>query len=185
MYKQYHIYLKEARVKRNVLLIIAIVFVFTAIFLLPKDFLAQAPAGCPPDKELCARMLRFGQQAYVRGKYLDAKEYFRKALQADPASMNAWTFYDMTVVFALAEKVEKNSNLVLPDVSTRQEAAADLSSAPPPAPSQATSAKKPAKAPAKIPTKTPAEAPAKTPAEAPAKTSPDGFKFKIVDDEGC
>jgi hypothetical protein len=122
----------------------------------------------------------------VRGKYLDAKEYFRKALQADPASMNAWTYYDMTVVFALAEKVEKNSNLVLPDVSTRQEAAADLSSAPSPAPSQATPAKKPAKAPAKMPAETPpAVAPAKIPAEAPAKMQQDGFKFKIVDDEGC
>ena len=159
------------------------------IYFVSNNSLAQGPAGCPPDKELCARMLRFGQQAYVRGKYLDAKEYFRKALQADPASMNAWTYYDMTVVFALAEKVEKNSNLVLPDVSTRQEAAADLSSAPSPTPSQAVPAKMPARMPAsasKIPAeKPPAVAPAKIPAEAPAKMQQDGFKFKIVDDEGC
>jgi len=178
-------------VKPKLAFLIGFVLLLLTIYFVSNNSLAQAPTGCPPDKELCARMLRFGQQAYMRGKYLDAKEYFRKALQADPASMNAWTYYDMTVVFALAEKVEKNSNLVLPDVSTRPETAADLSSAPPPAPSQAapakTPARMPAKAPAKIPAETPppAEAPAKTPAEAPAKTQQDGFKFKIVDDEGC
>nr|MBC8362764.1 hypothetical protein [Candidatus Desulfatibia profunda] len=143
--------------KRNVFCIIAIAFLVTTVLFLLKDTSAQGPANCPPDKELCAKMLRFGQQAYVRGKYLDAKEYFRKAVQADPTSMNAWTYYDMTVVFALAEKVEKNSNLVLPDVSTRQEAAADSSSGAPPAPPEA----------------------------APAQKPKGGFKFKIVDDEGC
>ena len=77
------------------------------------------PANCPPDKELCARMLRFGNEAYARGKYLDAKEYFRKAVKADPTSLKAWRYYDQAVIFGLAEKVEKNANLILPDVSTR------------------------------------------------------------------
>lgn len=107
---------------------------FLAVFLSPvKHSLSQDPKNCPPDKELCAKMLRFGKQAYVRGKYLDAKEYFRKAVKADPASTKAWVYYDQSVIFSLAEKVEKNANLVLPDVSSRQEASAGMPLETPPA----------------------------------------------------
>ena len=150
--------------KRNVLCIIAIAFLVVTVLFLLKDSSAQGPANCPPDQELCAKMLRFGQQSYTRGKYLDAKEYFRKAVQADPSSVSAWSYYDMAVVFALAEKVEKNSNLILPDFSTRQEAGAGL------APEAA------------VPTP---EAAVPTPEAVPQKPKKGGFKFKIVDDEGC
>lgn len=67
----------------------------------------------------------------MRGKYLDAKEYFRKAVQADPASPVAWRYYDLTTIFALAEKVEKDASLVAPDVSGRGEEGSPP--APPPA----------------------------------------------------
>ena len=63
-------------------------------------------------------MLATGKQAYQRGKYLDAKEYFRKAIQADPTSTVAWRYYDTAVIFGLAEKVGKNSDLIAPDVSS-------------------------------------------------------------------
>jgi hypothetical protein len=117
---------------------------FLAVFLAPvKDSMSQDSRNCPPDKELCAKMLRFGKQAYQRGKYLDAKEYFRKAVQADPASTTAWRYYDQAVIFGLAEKVEKNANLVLPDVSSRQETGAGL----PPVPSPAVPEPAPAKEP--------------------------------------
>jgi len=107
---------------------------FLSVILYPlKETLSQGPGNCPPDKELCAKMLRFGQRAYQRGKYLNAKEYFRRAVKADPASLTAWRYYDQAVIFGLAEKVEKNANLVLPDVSTRQEAEADMPSEVPPA----------------------------------------------------
>ena len=107
---------------------------FLSIILYPlNDSISQGPTNCPPDKELCAKMLRFGKQAYQRGKYLDAKEYFRKAVKADPASTIAWRYYDQAVIFGLAEKVEKNANLVLPDVSSRQEAGAGLPPEAPPA----------------------------------------------------
>ena len=120
------------RLKLFALIILAF---FLSITLYPlKETLSQGPSNCPPDKELCAKMLRFGKQAYQRGKYLDAKEYFRKAVQADPASPTAWRYYDQTVIFGLAEKVEKNANLVLPDVSTRQEASAGQPAEAPPAP---------------------------------------------------
>jgi tetratricopeptide (TPR) repeat protein len=78
-------------------------------------------------------MLRFGKEAYQRGKYLDAKQYFRKAVKADPTSPVAWRYYDQAVIFALAEKVEKDATLTFPDVSERQELSTRaLPSVPPP-----------------------------------------------------
>ena len=98
--------------------------------------MAEEPSPKAVDKSICSEMIRHGQEAYQRGKYLDAKEYFRKAVQADPTSTAAWTYYDQAVIFALAEKVEKNANLVMPDTSTRSErqAAAPATAAPPPPP---------------------------------------------------
>jgi hypothetical protein len=133
----------------------ATVFLLTIIFLPLTYVRAQDASASHADKALSARMLRFGQEAYARGKYLDAKEYFRRAIKADPASLMAWRYYDQAVIFGLAEKVEKNANLVLPDVSTRQEVKTGLSPAAPPAPPE------------------------------PAKSQPKKSGFKIIDDEGC
>ncbi len=91
------------------------------IFLMWGVGLAEEPKGGTPDKALCAKMLRFGEEAYARGKYLDAKEFFRKAIQADPTSQKAWVYYDLTAIFAIAEKAEQNTELVAPGVSVRQE----------------------------------------------------------------
>ena len=135
--------------------LLAVVFLLTIIFSASTYITAQEPANCPPDKELCARMLRFGNEAYARGKYLDAKEYFRKAIKADPTSLKAWRYYDQAVIFGLAEKVEKDANLVLPDVSSRQEAGRGLSPAAPPI------------------------------SPKPAAGQKGGSGFKIIDDEGC
>jgi tetratricopeptide (TPR) repeat protein len=115
---------------------------FSAVFFLallaglPGRTMAQEPTRFIPDKALCEKMIRSGKEAYSRGKYLDAKEYFRKAVQADPGSKTAWRYYDQAVIFALAERVERNSGLTLPGVSQRQEPARAV---PPPAPA----AKKP------------------------------------------
>jgi tetratricopeptide (TPR) repeat protein len=110
-----------------------------ALFLLlllsvPATVMAEEASQKGVDKALCSEMIRHGQQAYQRGKYLDAKEYFRKAIQADPSSTAAWAYYDQAVIFALAEKVEKNANLVMPDTSTRseQQTAAPAGETPPP-----------------------------------------------------
>ncbi|MFH1480200.1 MAG: hypothetical protein ABIG67_02945 [Pseudomonadota bacterium] len=117
---------------------------------------AEEQRSLVPDKALCVKMLRFGKEAYTRGKYLDAKEYFRKAVQADPASDLAWRYYDLATLFALAEKVEQNAKLIAPGQSARQEVSPAGQAAPPPPP-PAPSEKKPEKE----------------------------IKFKIVDDEGC
>jgi len=133
------------------------IFSLTITFAASTHITAQEPANCPPDKELCARMLRFGQEAYVRGKYLDAKEYFRKAVKADPTSPKAWRYYDQAVIFGLAEKVEKTANLTLPDVSTRQEGGISMPQTPP----------------------------TSSPPPEPAVNKKEGTGFKIIDDEGC
>ena len=139
--------------------IASIVFVFflTIFFFVTTHATAQGPENCPPDKELCAKMIRFGTEAYARGKYLDAKEYFRKAVKADPASIKAWRYYDQSVIFGLAEKGEKNANLTLPDVSTRQEGVIST-------------------------TPTPSTSP---PPPEPAVKKKEETGFKIIDDEGC
>jgi len=141
--------------KPRFIAIIVFTFFLTIIFYASTDTAAQEPSNCPPDKELCAKMLRFGKEAYLRGKYLDAKEYFRKAVQADSTSLTAWRYYDQAVIFGLAEKVEKDANLVLPDVSTRQGAGLGLPPTALPALPESESGKK------------------------------EEWEFKIIDDEGC
>ncbi|MBW2050239.1 MAG: hypothetical protein JRJ09_17170 [Deltaproteobacteria bacterium] len=117
----------------------ALYFTLMAVILSSSVFLPpHAPAGeAPsfvPDKALCAQMIRFGKQSYQRGKFLDAKEFFRRAVQADPASLVAWRYYDMSVISALAEKVNKDAGLLAPDVSLQGPAQAKAAAPPPPAP---------------------------------------------------
>jgi len=144
-------------VKPKYIASIILVFFLTIFYFVPTHTMAQGPENFPPDKELSAKMLRFGMEAYDRGKYLDAKEYFRKAVKADPTSIKAWRYYDQAVIFGLAEKVEKDANLILPDVSTRQEGGISNSSTPPTSP----------------------------PPPEPAVRKKKETGFKIIDDEGC
>jgi hypothetical protein len=143
--------------KRTFPVVLCTVFFLALMVSLPGRTMAEGPAKFVPDTALCAKMLRFGKEAYSRGRYLDAKEYFRKAVQADPGSQVAWRYYDQAVIFALAEKVEKNSGLTLPGVSERPETGQVTPEAAPPAPV----AKKPQ-----------------------GKEGGEGG-FKILEDEGC
>jgi tetratricopeptide (TPR) repeat protein len=153
--KRQNFFLKEKIMKQKRPVIIALGFILAIFFTASTYTMAQGPPNCPPDKALCAKMIRFGKEAYARGKYLDAKEYFRKAVKADPTSLTAWRYYDQTVIFGLAEKVEKNANLVLPDVSTRQEPGVGLPPTVSPVPPAA------------------------------ATDKPGKSEFKIIEDEGC
>ena len=128
---------------RKTLSMIGLFFLIT-LFFISNTALGEEPKSNVPDKALCEKMIRFGKEAYLRGKYLDAKEYFRKAVQADPASQKAWRYYDLASVFALAEKVEKNAELITPGQSTREMTGTGTTSAPPPAPTPAAPPKKPA-----------------------------------------
>ena len=108
-------------------------FILGAFIFLPQNTPARDARTYVPDTALCARMIRFGKQAYQRGKFLDAKKYFRRAVQADPASPVAWRHYDLSVISALAEKVNKDTGLIVPDVSPQDPARAKAAAPPPPA----------------------------------------------------
>jgi len=120
--------------KHKILPFLFLAILLNAIICIPQKTACEEPKRFVPDKALCAKMLAFGKQAYQRGKYLDAKGYFRRAILADPSSTLAWRYYDMAMVFGLAEKVEKNANLIAPDVSVRGEMSPGktIPSAPPP-----------------------------------------------------
>ena len=120
--------------KYKVLFLALLAFLLAAFVTLPQMVAGEERKRFIPDKALCAKMLQFGKQAYMRGKYLDAKEYFRKAVQADPSSLVAWRYYDLAAVFALAEKVEQDASLIAPGTSTRGEPTPGTPSVAPPAP---------------------------------------------------
>lgn len=123
--------------KRAILCFGLLLFLLSVSVFIPPDSAAREAGGLVPDKALCAQMIRFGKQAYERGKFLDAKEYFRKAVQADPGSLNAWRHYDLCVISALAEKVNKDAGLLAPDVSSQGPARPEAAAPPPPAPKPA------------------------------------------------
>ena len=56
----------------------------------------------------------FRQRSFSAGAHLDAKQFFRQAIEADRTNSKAWLYYDRTVIFALAEKVEEGSSLLAP-----------------------------------------------------------------------
>jgi len=147
--------------RASMILLLVFVFIGTAAAIYAQDSSSDR-------KTLCAQMLQFGKEAYMRGKYLDAKEYFRKAVQADPSNQSAWRFYDQAVIFALAEKVEKDARLIMPDASVRNETPGTAGSPVPPSQAIMKSPAQPAAPP--------------PPSSAPPKKDPE---FKIVEDEGC
>jgi hypothetical protein len=67
---------------------------------------------CPPDKNVCMRMIRQGDEAYSRAKYQEAKRYYRMAIAADPASAQAWASYDRALLKDLAQQVEQTGKFI-------------------------------------------------------------------------
>jgi tetratricopeptide (TPR) repeat protein len=123
--------------KLGILCVTLMAFLLSALMFLPQNAPAREAKALVPDKALCAQMIRFGKESYQRGKFLDAKEYFRRAVQADPASPVAWRHYDLSVISALAEKVNKDTGLIAPDVSPQGPAQAKVVAPPPPTPKPA------------------------------------------------
>jgi len=121
---------------------VLVVLLLGAVLGFSQGVAAEEQKQITQDKALCAKMLQFGKQAYMRGRYLDAKGYFQKAIQADPLSAEAWQHYDLASLFALAERVEKDKNLIAPGTSTRQEGAGSAAAPKPPTPPPAAPAKK-------------------------------------------
>jgi hypothetical protein len=123
--------------KHGILCFTIMAFMLSFFIFLPQNVSAEDARAFVPDKARCSQMIQFGKQSYQRGKFLDAKEYFRMALQADSASSKAWRHYDLAVISALAEKVNKNMGLIVPDVSMQGPAEAQVAAPPSLAPKPA------------------------------------------------
>ena len=59
------------------------------------------------DKELCAIKIRHGVEAFNRGRYSEAKIFFRQAVTADPTANKAWAYYDLSIMYDVAEQVKR------------------------------------------------------------------------------
>ncbi len=91
---------------------------------------------CPRDPSRCALMIRAGQEYRERGKYKEAKEAFRQAVQADPQSAKAWHFYDTCVVWAIAKELEKQPSPPAGATTSDRHKEATTGSKPTPPPDQ-------------------------------------------------
>jgi hypothetical protein len=79
------------------------------------------------DQELSALMLRKGKETFSRAKYNEAKEFFRKAVQADPTSQKAWSYYDLALFYTVGEQYKNHGKVVL---SSAPQSEATLETAP-------------------------------------------------------
>jgi hypothetical protein len=62
--------------------------------------------------ELSALLLRKGKESFSRGRYNEAKNLFRKAIQADPDSQTAWSYYDLAQLYAVAEQFKNHGRIL-------------------------------------------------------------------------
>lgn len=147
---------------------------------------------CPPDKELCALMIRHGVEAFGRGKYQEARAYFRRAIAADPESELAWRHYDLSMLYDLGKQIATTGRYIssVPSVTISIPEERPLpEKAPPPVKPHLPEARPPvkkdvARPPAKPPLpKELTRPPAPEEKKPTAKEEPKGAI--IVDDEGC
>ena len=138
--------------------LVAFLLIFLS-FALSKSVESQKARVSPREKALCSKMIRFGKEALMRKRYEEAREYFRKAIQADPDSEKAWRLYDQAVISSLAYKLEMG---FMPHSSPNEPA---RKSSPGSAPSTTTSTAVPSVSTAQPPTPEPG--------------------FVIEEDEGC
>ncbi|MBW2615818.1 MAG: hypothetical protein JRD02_06560 [Deltaproteobacteria bacterium] len=103
---------------KNKLLVFAIGGLLLATFLsLPPHSFGEGAKTITIDKALCAKMVRSGQELCERGRHKEAREAFRKAIQANPYSARAWHFYDICFVFSWALEL-KNRPAPPPEATT-------------------------------------------------------------------
>jgi Tfp pilus assembly protein PilF len=111
---------------------------------------------CPQDvkkrQALCALMIRYGKDALVRHSYLEARDMFQKAIQADPTSRVAWAYYNRALVLSLSWNFQKTGRLFKPGTAPKFTPAPAAGAKP-----SALPAKKPAPAASPIPPTPPDE----------------------------
>ena len=90
----------------------------------------SAGQAFPVDPDNSALMLRKGKEAFSRARYTEAKEYFRKAVQADPNSQKAWSHYDLAQLYTVAEQFKNHGRVVVSTAPAPEETAAPPGAAP-------------------------------------------------------
>ena len=70
-----------------------------------------------PDRALCERLIRFGQVAYERGRYAEARHFFQKAIGVDPGLAAAWKHYNRALFAQISARVEADPGF-LPEFSS-------------------------------------------------------------------
>jgi len=88
--------------KNKLLVFIVGGLLLASFFSLPPQSSGEEAKTLTIDKALCAKMIQAGQELCERGRHEEAREAFRKAIQADPYSARAWHFYDICFVFSWA-----------------------------------------------------------------------------------
>ncbi|MEW6574549.1 MAG: hypothetical protein AB1374_13065 [Bacillota bacterium] len=124
----------------------------------------QTGQGSPdsPDAGLSALMLRKGKESFDRARYGEAKEYFRRAILADPASPTGWSYYDLALIYTVAEQF-KNYGKIVESTATVPETKAAPSPEPVPEPTPGMTAEPAPEATAAPAKAAPSAAPAKAP----------------------
>ncbi len=72
--------------------------------------------------QLCDRLIRFGQVAYDRGQFAEAKHFFQKAIMVYPSNVAAWKKYNMALLSLISAKVETDPAFLpelVPDTGSR------------------------------------------------------------------
>lgn len=70
-----------------------------------------------PNRALCDQLIRFGQVAFDRGQYGEAKHFFQKAITVDPGHGAAWKKYNMALLAQISSKVQSDPGF-LPEFSS-------------------------------------------------------------------
>lgn len=70
-----------------------------------------------PNRALCDQLIRFGQVAFDRGQFAEAKHFFQKAITVDPRHPAAWRRYNMALLAQISAKVQNNPDF-LPEFSS-------------------------------------------------------------------
>jgi hypothetical protein len=110
---------------KAVAIIIALAGIFSiAMYTIKSNQIASvAAAGSSEgiqtahDRPLCERLIRFGQVAFDRGRLVEAKHFFQKAITVDPGYALAWKKYNMALIALISAKVETDPGF-LPDFSS-------------------------------------------------------------------
>ncbi len=78
-------------------------------------------AQTAPDRQLCERLIRFGQVAFDREQFAEAKHFFQKAIMVDPSHVLAWKKYNHAFLALISAKVETDPGF-LPEFSPYSDA---------------------------------------------------------------